>query len=83
MSPARGPAQSGARSARLRRPQVETLLAIVVGIVLGLGIVSAFVFAGSEGSIDAPRISGADTGRPTAPAPDDRRAPGRSSPAER
>ena len=42
------------------------MLGIVLGIVLGLGIVSAFVFLGSEGSIDAPRIKGVDTGKPPA-----------------
>jgi len=54
---------------RLRRPRLETLLAILVGVVLGLAIVSAFVFAGSEGSIDAPRISGVDTGKPAGSEP--------------
>jgi hypothetical protein len=44
------------------------VLGIVVGLVLGIAVVAAFVFLGSEGTIDAPRISGVDTGKP-APAP--------------
>jgi hypothetical protein len=38
----------------------------VLGIVLGVGVVAAFVFLGSEETIDAPRLS---DGSPTAPAP--------------
>jgi hypothetical protein len=40
------------------------VLGIVVGLVLGIVIVAAFVFLGSEGTIDAPRISGVNTGKP-------------------
>jgi hypothetical protein len=36
----------------------ERGVGIVVGVVLGVGIVAAFVFLGSEETIDAPRISG-------------------------
>ncbi|MFN8159452.1 MAG: hypothetical protein U0R52_00190 [Solirubrobacterales bacterium] len=32
------------------------MLGIAVGLVLGVGIVAGFVFLGSEGTIDAPRI---------------------------
>ncbi len=39
------------------------MLGIVVGLVLGIAVVAAFVFLGSEGTIDAPRISGVDTGK--------------------
>jgi hypothetical protein len=35
---------------------------VLLGILLGLGIVTAFVFLGSEETIDAPRISGVDSG---------------------
>jgi hypothetical protein len=48
------------------------VLGIVVGLVLGIAVVAAFVFLGSEGTIDAPRISGVNTGKPAikpAPAP--------------
>lgn len=44
----------------MRRPRLETLVAMLVGIVLGLAIVAAFVFAGSEGTIDAPRVKNAE-----------------------
>jgi hypothetical protein len=44
----------------------DLALGIAVGIVLGLAIVSGFVFLGSEASIDAPRIKGVDTGKPAA-----------------
>jgi hypothetical protein len=40
------------------------VLGIVVGLVLGIAVVAAFVFIGSEGTIDAPRISGVNTGKP-------------------
>lgn len=60
---------TAAAAPRRRRPRLETALAILVGIVLGLGVISAFVFIGSEGAIDAPRISGVDTGKPRPAAP--------------
>lgn len=53
---------SAAPTARRRR--LDLVLGIVLGLVLGLGVVSAFVFLGSEGAIDAPRITGVDTGKP-------------------
>jgi hypothetical protein len=40
----------------------------VLGIVLGIGVVTAFVFLGSEGTIDAPRLTDGD-GRTASPAP--------------
>ncbi len=46
-----------------RRPKLETLVAILVGIVLGLLVVAAFVFTGSEEAIDAPRLGAADAHR--------------------
>jgi hypothetical protein len=36
---------------------------VLLGVVLGIALVTAFVFLGSETTIDAPRISGADTGK--------------------
>lgn len=41
-----------------RRRGLDRVIGILLGIVLGVGIVTAFVFLGSEGTIDAPRISG-------------------------
>ena len=40
------------------------MLGIVVGLILGVGVCAAFLFLGSEGAIDAPRISGVDSGKP-------------------
>lgn len=48
----------------MTRRRVDLLIGILVGLVLGVAVVSAFVFLGSEGSIDAPRISGVNTGKP-------------------
>jgi Mg/Co/Ni transporter MgtE len=41
----------------------ELAIGIVLGLVLGLAIVAGFVFLGSEGSVDAPRVSGVSAGR--------------------
>jgi hypothetical protein len=43
---------------------LDLAIGIVLGIVLGVAVVSGFVFLGSEDTIDAPRISGIDTGKP-------------------
>jgi hypothetical protein len=39
----------------------DRLIGIVLGILLGLAIVIAFVFLGSRDTIDAPSLSGDDT----------------------
>lgn len=55
------PPQSGVRRPRNRRQlMVDRTLGILLGLVLGLGIVTAFVFLGSEDAIDAPRIQGSE-----------------------
>lgn len=36
----------------------DRLIGIILGVLLGLGIVTAFVFLGSEQTIDAPGVSG-------------------------
>src|SRR3954452_1824275 len=41
-----------------RGGRIDLLIGIPLGIVLGIAIVTAFVFLGSEGTIDAPRLSG-------------------------
>ena len=51
-------------SARARR-RVDLAIGVALGLVLGVAIVSAFLFLGSEGSVDAPRVSGVSTGKPT------------------
>ncbi len=51
----------------------DRLIGIALGILLGLGIVTAFVFLGSESTIDAPGVSGS-TPRAAAPPPKERQA---------
>jgi hypothetical protein len=47
----------------------DRLIGIVLGILLGLAIVIAFVFLGSRDTIDAPSLSGGETQtQQTAPA---------------
>lgn len=65
-TPATEPERVGA--ARWRR-RLDLALGIAVGIVLGLAVISAFVFLGEAGSIDTPRIKGVDTGKRQAPPP--------------
>lgn len=58
-------APRGRRSRPARRGRrLDLAVGIALGIVLGVAVISAFVFLGSEDTIDAPRISGADTGNP-------------------
>jgi hypothetical protein len=49
-----------------KRPNrwVDRIVGVVLGLLLGIGVVIVFVFKGSEGTIDAPRISGANIGQP-------------------
>jgi hypothetical protein len=51
-------------SAARRGRRIDLAVGIALGLVLGIALVAAFVFLGSEGSVDAPRISGVDTGKP-------------------
>jgi hypothetical protein len=46
-----------------RRRWFDLALGIFIGLVLGIAVISAFVFLGSEESVDAPRISGAQSGK--------------------
>ena len=54
-------------AARPPRRWLDRVLGIVIGIVLGVGIIVAFVFLGSEETIDAPRLD--NTPAPAAEAP--------------
>jgi len=56
-------------SASRRNRRIDWVLGIALGLVLGIALVAAFVFLGSESAVDAPRISGVDTGKPTQQAP--------------
>jgi hypothetical protein len=49
-----------------KRPSrwLDRVIGVVLGFVLGIAVIVVFVFKGSEGTIDAPRISGIDTGQP-------------------
>lgn len=44
------------RAARSGGRKIDYLVGIPLGLIVGVGIVTAFVFLGSEGTIDAPRI---------------------------
>lgn len=43
---------------------LERAAGILLGLALGVGVVAAFVFLGSEDTIDSPRISGLETAAP-------------------
>ncbi len=62
--------------------RADLAIGIALGLLLGLAVISAFVFLGSEGAVDAPRISGVDTGKPALQAPP-RGAAGEGRPASR
>jgi hypothetical protein len=55
-----GPGPAGKRPHRW----LDRIIGIFLGLLLGIGVVAVFVFKGSEGTIDAPRISGIDSGQP-------------------
>ena len=54
------PLQTGGTSRQRRSRALERAVGIFLGICLGVGVVAAFVFLGSEETIDAPRISGVE-----------------------
>ena len=43
---------------------MDRIIGVLLGLLLGIGVVAVFVFKGSEGTIDAPRISGVGAGGP-------------------
>jgi hypothetical protein len=45
-----------------RRGRADVVLGIVLGIVLGMAVIAAFVFLGSEDTIDAPRVTAPESG---------------------
>jgi hypothetical protein len=49
--------------------RLDYAVGIAAGVVLGIAVIAAFLFLGSEGTIDAPRISGVDTGKSERPRP--------------
>ena len=54
-----------------KRPRrwLDRVIGVLLGLLLGIGVIVVFVFKGSEGTIDAPRISGINTGVPRAGLP--------------
>jgi hypothetical protein len=57
--------------ARSKRPSrwLDRTVGVTLGLVLGIGVIVVFVFKGSEGTIDAPRISGVEGAQPGGGAP--------------
>jgi hypothetical protein len=55
---------SAEKPAAAARRRVDLAIGIPLGLVLGVAIVAAFIFLGSEGSVDAPRLSGVSVGKP-------------------
>lgn len=50
------PGRPGASQPVRRRRVADRVIGILLGLVLGIGIVTAYVFLGSEETIDAPRV---------------------------
>ena len=70
------PATTGGTSRQRRNRTLERMIGILLGVCLGVGVVVAFVFLGSEGTIDAPRISGVEEQpKPGLPLPTDHEIP--------
>jgi hypothetical protein len=49
------------------RRRADLAVGVLVGVVLGIAVLMTFIFLGSEGSIDAPKISGVQTGKEAPP----------------
>jgi hypothetical protein len=58
-----------------RRRWTDRIIGITIGVVLGLGVLVYFVFVHSEGTIDAPKISGSESSQSSG------QTPGESLPA--
>jgi hypothetical protein len=68
--------------AKRKGRRLDLIIGVLLGIVAGLAVVAAFVFLGSEGAVDAPRISGVNTGKP-APEPQAGSSPAPAAPHQR
>ena len=66
------PATDRSAAAARRRRRLDLLIGVSLGIVVGIAILAAFLFLGSEETIDASRISGAGSGPPAKVRPLDR-----------
>lgn len=58
------PAAEGPPAAKRRSRWLDRIIGVVLGLVLGIGVITFFVFESSEDTIDAARISGIDNGQP-------------------
>ncbi|HET9163170.1 MAG TPA: hypothetical protein VFN89_06985 [Solirubrobacterales bacterium] len=79
MTPSLGRRIMGERRAPGPHRRADLAIGILLGLIIGLGAISAFVFLGSEGTLDAPRVppareAGRHHGGPAEPA-GGRRAP--------
>jgi hypothetical protein len=61
-----------------RRRWTDRIIGITIGVVLGLGVLVYFVFVHSEGTIDAPKINGTESGQTPG---ESSQTPGESPPA--
>jgi hypothetical protein len=61
-----------------RRRWTDRIIGITIGVVLGLGVLVYFVFVHSEGTIDAPKINGTESGTAPNQAPGESQLPGES-----
>ena len=66
-APGPEPAEKPRRRRRQASPWSDRIIGIALGIVLGVGIITAFVFLGSEETIDAPALN--DEPEQSRPAP--------------
>lgn len=48
----------------MRGRRLDWALGILLGLILGIAVVIAFLLFSSEGTVDAPRVHGIDTGKP-------------------
>lgn len=78
------PAPVGYQAQPVARPlpvaekrRFDWVIGVVLGIVLGLGVAAAFVFIGSEDTVDAPQVRGDVPAKATGPGPDGRSEPER------
>jgi hypothetical protein len=61
-----------------RRRWADRIIGITIGVVLGLGVLVYFVFVHSEGTIDAPKINGTESGAASNRSPGESQLPGES-----
>lgn len=69
------PVAQPAAAAEKRR--FDWVIGVMLGIVLGLGVAAAFVFIGSEDTVDAPRVRGDVPAKAAGPNPNGRAEPER------